>query len=316
MADASWGVDRETGEKESGALSFTRQMAALYNKASYDGQDRVLEMHYTDLGETYQILLEREGSRVLPRPEKPFTTRIETPFTLWQQIAAGEIRGDAALMEQKYRVKGDFSLMIHWDRFFGSAEAKEEPVRAEKPGKKSPRLLFLLLSWMALWIGLSIASPAGVAAALAFILLLPVLTIRFERTVYDTLSSAITALLCGLALFTGKTGLALCLSYPAFGLLWLLSCCTREPLCAAYVKYGYGGDRALSNPIFMRTNYILAAGWGILYLLIGAAMPLLQRAGRMGLGQILIYGLTALMGLFTAWFQNWYPAHVARGTDR
>ena len=95
-----------------------------------------------------------------------------------------------------------------------------------------------------------------------------------------------------------------------------MSCCTREPLCAAYVKYGYGGDRALSNPIFMRTNYILAAGWGILYLLIGAAMPLLQRAGRMGLGQILIYGLTALMGLFTAWFQNWYPAHVARGTDR
>ena len=169
---------------------------------------------------------------------------------------------------------------------------------------------------MALWIGLSIASPTGVAAALAFILLLPVLTIRFERTVYDILSSAVTALLCGLALFTGKTGLALCLSYPAFGLLWLLSCCTREPLCAAYVKYGYGGDRALSNPIFMRTNYILAAGWGILYLLIGAAMPLLQRAGRMGLGQILIYGLTALMGLFTAWFQNWYPAHVARGTDR
>jgi len=32
MADASWGVDKETGERESDVLIFTRQMAALYNK--------------------------------------------------------------------------------------------------------------------------------------------------------------------------------------------------------------------------------------------------------------------------------------------
>ena len=36
MADASWGVSKETGEKEDPSLIFTRQMAALYNKKNYD----------------------------------------------------------------------------------------------------------------------------------------------------------------------------------------------------------------------------------------------------------------------------------------
>ncbi|MBQ3105431.1 MAG: flavodoxin family protein, partial [Lachnospiraceae bacterium] len=64
MADASWGVSRETGEKEDESLIFTKQMAALYNKAGYDGTDRVLEICYTDLGKTYQILMGKDGSRV------------------------------------------------------------------------------------------------------------------------------------------------------------------------------------------------------------------------------------------------------------
>lgn len=60
MADASWGVSRTTGEKEPEDLVFTRQMAALYNKNAYDGKERVLEMHYTDLNHTYQIRLGKE----------------------------------------------------------------------------------------------------------------------------------------------------------------------------------------------------------------------------------------------------------------
>lgn len=49
MADASWGIDKKTGEKEAEDLVFTKQMAALYNPAAYDGKDKVLEMRYTDL---------------------------------------------------------------------------------------------------------------------------------------------------------------------------------------------------------------------------------------------------------------------------
>lgn len=316
MADASWGVDRKTGEKEPEALSFTRQMAALYNKNSYDGKERVLEMHYTDLDETYQILLEKDGSRVCSGQEKPYTTRVETPFSVWQQIAAGEIRGDAALMEGKYRVKGDFDMMLKWDRYFGASAAQTGAPVKNKGGKKPPKLLFLLLCWTALFTGISVDPHRGAFAALAFIALLSVLTIRHERTVYDTLTSAVTAVLCGLALFTGKGELTVFIGYLIFGLLWLGSCFTKEPLCAAYVKYGYGGDDALQNPIFMKTNRILAAGWGILFVLAGIAKPLLQRDGRADLGQIILYVLMALMGIFTAWFQKWYPAHVAAGKNK
>lgn len=119
MADASWGIDRETGEQESDALVFTRQMAALYRKESYPGKDMVLEMCYTDLDECYQVILGKEGSRVITDGFGAATTRIETPVTVWHSIAKGEIRGDEALMKHLYRVKGDFDLMLNWDRYFG-----------------------------------------------------------------------------------------------------------------------------------------------------------------------------------------------------
>ena len=311
LADASWGVNRSTGKKEPEALSFTRQMAGLYNKKSWDGHDRVLEMHYTDLGETYWIMLEKDGSRVLEKPEKPCTTLIETPFDVWRSIAAGEMRGDAALMEGKYRVKGDFSLMTRWKSFFG-ADEDDAPVR-ERSEKKPPLLLSLLLTWMALWIGVSIDERIGAFAALCAVALIPVITLGFEKTVYDTISTSLAALLCGLALLTGKGELAVCIGYAAFGLMWLLSCLTREPLCAAYVKKDYGGDDALNNPIFIRTNRIIAAAWGALYLVIAAAAFFMSRAGKTNLLQAIIYALTALMGVFTVWFQKWYPAHVAAG---
>ena len=64
MADASWGISKTTGEKEPDDLVFTRQMASLYNKDSYDGKERVLEIHFTDLGHTYQIQLSKTGSEV------------------------------------------------------------------------------------------------------------------------------------------------------------------------------------------------------------------------------------------------------------
>ena len=86
MADASWGISRTTGEKEADDLVFTRQMAALYNKDTYDGKERVLEICYTDLKHTYQIKLDDKGSEVLTDQSLAATTRIDTPFTVWSAI--------------------------------------------------------------------------------------------------------------------------------------------------------------------------------------------------------------------------------------
>lgn len=119
MADASWGINKEN-EVQNESLVFTKQMAALYNKNSYDGTNRVLEMNYTDLNVTYQIELKADGSVVHEGQPLPYTTRIETPYPVWKAISRGELRGDTALMEQKYRVLGDFSLIMQWGHFFGA----------------------------------------------------------------------------------------------------------------------------------------------------------------------------------------------------
>ncbi len=81
-ADLSWGIDRQSGEKESDALTFTRQMAVLYRKESYPGRDQVLEMYYTDIDECYQIVMGKEGSRVVTDGSMTATTRIETPLSV------------------------------------------------------------------------------------------------------------------------------------------------------------------------------------------------------------------------------------------
>ena len=79
------------------------------------------------------------------------------------------------------------------------------------------------------------------------------------------------------------------------------------------MKYNYGGDEAHNNPLFMKANYILAACWGVLYVLTAVWTWLLQRVG-FGTGTVIINNLMPMaMGVFTAWFEKWYPAWKARG---
>ena len=314
MADASWGISRESGEKEEKSLVFTRQMAALYNKNSYDGKDRVLEMCYTDLGRTYQILLGKDGSEVRTDGSLAATTRIETPWDVWLAVARGEKRGDAALAEGLYRVKGDFSLMLNWDTIFGEPEENgEEKKKTAAPTKekKPPVMLLMLAAWICLWVALSVNPHIGPFITIAVCAALPLLFAGHELCVYDRISLAAAALLAVFAAISGLTALAVQLGYLGFGLLWLGSCLTKEPLCAAYVKYGYGGDDALENPIFMKTNVILAVCWGVLYVLLGAASLIFALSG--GTFVLLSQLAPLLMGAFTVWFEKWYPARVARG---
>ena len=108
MADASWGIEEKTGNKSDEAFIFTKQMAALYNKSSYCGKDIVLEMFYTDEGKRYQIILGKDKSEVIKENLREYTTKIETPLSLWKDIAQGKISGTQAMMEKRYRVSGDF----------------------------------------------------------------------------------------------------------------------------------------------------------------------------------------------------------------
>ena len=315
MADASWGISKTTGEKEPDDLVFTRQMAALYNKDAYDGKDRVLEIHFTDLDHTYQIQLSKTGSEVFTDGRLSPTTRIDTPFTVWSAISRGEIGGAEALGKQMYTVSGDFSLMIDWDKIFGSASVikKTEKTSQNTIKQKNPSMTTMLIPWITFWIAVSIHPKVGAVITLLVVATVPFIMRKHKFVIWDQLSMAAVAILSAAANITGNGVLPTNIGYLVFGLFWLLSCLTKEPLCAAYVKYNYGGENAHQNPLFMKTNYILAAAWGTLYVLTAIWTFLFKKAGFENVLILVNNLIPILMGFFTAWFEKWYPARMARG---
>lgn len=315
MADASWGISEDGEGKADETLSFTKQMAALYNKAAYDGKERIVEIVYTDKDRTYQIVLGRDGSEVLEGSALTPTTKIETPWEVWLSIARNEIRGDAALMQGLYKVTGDFDLMIRWDEFFGGLSGNKDKNKGtgQKQEKKKPSMLVLLVPWIVFWIAVSVNGQTGPVIALAVCCVIPLIAFRRKMTVFDAITLCLVGILSAAALSIGYADVFVILGYLGFGLMWLLSCFTREPLCAAYVKYNYNGEDALQNPIFMKANYILAAAWGILYAIISIVTFFLYRNHLHIVSTVINNAAPILMGIFTAWFERWYPASVAAG---
>lgn len=317
MADASWGIEKESGEKADPSYTFTRQMAALYRKQSYD-RDRVLEMYYTDLNKTYQIFLGKDGSKVFTDGSLTATTRIETPFEVWKSIARGEMEGSEALGKQLYRVQGDFSLMINWDTFFKDVSGVTSAAQFDEKSdtKKKPSMAAMLIAWITFWIAVSMETEIGAVITLTVVAMLPIIMKKHELVIWDYLSVGAVSALSLLAYFTENGNLATNMGYLIFGCFWIFSCFIKNPLSATYVKGNYGGDKALRNPIFIKTNYILSAAWGVLYILTAIWTFFLRRAGLGGI-LILINNLVpALMGIFTVWFEKWYPSWKASGKGR
>ena len=329
MADASWGVG-ESGEKEDPSLVFTRQMAALYRKESWQEHDVVLDMNYTDIGKVYRITLGQRGSRVEVEPEDGFadgfTIRINTPFDVWRSIASGEIAGDEALMKHLYSVEGDFNLMMHWDDFFGAASSvgannsdvlegvnSGDEGNGKSASEPKTNMLLLLIPWIVFWVVASIDGFWGSLISVTVCVLLPVLMHRTKATLYDQISGLGVGA-CSVALLAGASPiLVVPLSYLLFGLMWTVSCFLKVPLTAHYSKNSYNGEAALRNPIFMRTNRILTAAWGVLYLVTPIWTYFIMQTDAASYVGAINSVLPALMGVFTAWFQKWYPRHIARG---
>ena len=313
MADADWGVQavQSGGETDAAppevSLKFTRQMAALYNKAAWGGKDRVVEFHYTDVGKTYQILLQKEGHRVLNVDFLPYTTRIETPLSLWRRIAMEEVNGRKAMMEHQYTVQGDFELMLHWDEIFGAVGAAERPAT---PVKKT-NMSLMLAPWITIWVLLAIHPVWGGVAGILAAAALPLAFVKWKSTVFEGITAVTVAGISLLALFGCSVTWLLPVSYLLFGLMWLGTVFCKLPLSAHYSLNSYRGELEWENPLFVHTNRILTACWGAMYL--GTAvwtyfLLLTPYAPWTGAVNSLF---PALWGAFTVWFSKWYPAHYA-----
>lgn len=309
MADASWGVSDSEGPDQpaDGSLSFTTQMAALYRP---DGVERVLEFHYTDIDKTYQILLTKQGSEVITDNFKPYTTRIETPYSVWRAISRNEISGQDALFQRLYKVLGDFSLMVRWDELFG---ASAPPKQADALPPRKTSMLVLLAPWIVIWAAMAIHSTIGSAAGIAAAALVPLLWLVFRPVVFEQISVPIVSGLSLAVLLGADARLIISGSYLIFGLMWLIGAFTPIPLTAHYSAWQYGNERAFANPLFVATNRILTAAWGGLYLVTSVGTYILMGTGFSPYIGLFSSILPVLMGIFTAWFQKWYPARWAKG---
>lgn len=312
MADASWGIEPpdQAGvqDKSHPAITFTRQMAALYQKGSWKGNDLVLEMHYTDEDKTVQLIMGKDGCNVLTQDFQPFTTRITTPLSVWMSIAKGEVDGQTALMKHLYQVKGDFQLLIHWDDYFGISSKQTIP---QAVSKKKSNMTLMLLPWFPLWFaGINHPVYGGILSVLISAVI-PFFYFRYQPTIFDV-CSGFTAASLGILAITGVPPLYLIpVSYFLFGLMWSVTVFLKIPLTAYYSMYGYGGEAALKNPLFIKTNRILTACWGILYLVTPVWTSHFFSINLNGPFVIINTIIPLLLGFFTKWFQKWYPAYYS-----
>lgn len=116
MADVTWGVDKVTGNKVHPALCYTQVICALYNKNAYDGKDRVLELNYTDVKCTYQIAIDKDGSKMVEG--QTATTKVDVPLRLWMGMLQRDVDRREALEKGMYTVTGDMTIMDDFNKFF------------------------------------------------------------------------------------------------------------------------------------------------------------------------------------------------------
>ena len=297
MADASWGLpERDDGEniQDDGSLNFTRQMAALYRP---DGLERVLEFYYTEIDKTYQILLTPQGSEVITGGFKTYTTRIETPYSVWRSISTGEISGQDALFQRQYCVLGDFGLMLKWDELFGTTAPSKKAI--QKAGRKTNMTVFLM-PWIVIWIAIAVNPTIGGVIGIIAAASVPLLWLAFRSVVFEHISIPVVTGLSLAVLIGADARIIVPVTYLAFGLMWIVGAFTKIPLTAYYSATAYGDDSAFSNPLFMRTNRILTAVWGILYLITPIWTYILMGTELSPYTGLINSLCPAIMGIFTA----------------
>lgn len=323
--------DARKAPAEDESFFFVRQMAALYNPAELEGKEALLEIYFTDKDLSYFFYLGKEKCQVFPSSQKEQLgtalstlphTRIETSYSVWKDIAAGKIDGTRALMEGKYRVLGNFDLMLKMGNLFAGpgvvhtsslGSVAEPSLKKEPQGRKKTNLALLIFPWFPLWFVAPFSRDGALYGLLGSIAALQVAGLWWHPTPYEGLTvMGLVGAVVGLLLQV-PSAVVVSFSYLFLAGSWLCSCCLPIPLTAHYSKDGYGGDAILGNPLFIRTNRIITAVWAGVYGLMALISYLIMQSPLPWLVGPMNSFLPVVGGLWTNWFQRWYPQHIARG---
>ena len=313
MANAHWEITEadKLADKDkvqpSSAERLLRQMSAVYSPVDYAPKtEKTIEFFFTDINETYQLRVKGDKSLFIKDPPEftSYSLRIETPFEVWQDISIKKLDGKEALFQNKYCVLGDFSLMTSLMDGFS--------VRKNQTPQKKHSMIIFLLPYLAFWIFVPIFGNLGAYAAILISICIPFFKHFFRLSPYDTVGAFIVSTLSVAFLAGVSSQIIITLSYFIFGSLWLISLVNRVPLCAWYSSNGYGGDTAFDNPLFISTNRIITAVWGIMYLGVSVFTWFLMQSQYSSLTGLFNSIAPAINGIFTAVFVKWYPSHYAK----
>lgn len=313
MANANWEIKEISQQAKHDTTNdmsypFLRQMASLYNNQQYT-KAIVLEMNFTDLNKTYQLLLGKEKCTVIRDHFKPYTTRIETTFQLWLDISENKVSGSEALIEKRYRVLGDFDVMVKMDDYFGSSKS----IPLQNNQQKSSNMLLLLVPFICLWTFMPFDYILAGLVSICACGIVNLLYFWYKPTPYERIGS-FAVMMIGLVLIVNPSpSWQFALPSLVSGILWFTSSFMKIPLTAYYSSKDYGGEKAYGNPIFIVTNRILTVVWSFAYFLWGVTEILFMDMSKSWTFNLIVWILMGLLGVFTTWFSKWYPSKLMKG---
>lgn len=332
MANLSWGVidtriiePGDTGdiriiESDGGliAWSFMKKMRAAFDPKVRPGLSAVLQMDFTDLKESYQLVIKDNQCTLLKNDFTKATTRINTHFTTWERITEGKIDPAQALIEKKFTVAGDFTLMKYLaDGLFGTMIFHSEKKRKLVPivFKNTPYwFIFIMIPWMTCFVLAGVNPLWGAVVPLLISGILCALKKGSELAYFDKTTLMFFSLLTlvtipGSIVDNGVT-LAFLASVGLF-VIWIASSFKTVPLTADYTHF-FNGKNALKNGLFLKTNRILTVLWALLFLVQGGSALWLNTTSLANFAAIIPQLLLIPGFAFTIWFVKWYPAYCAK----
>jgi putative sterol carrier protein len=265
---------------------------------------------------------------VHPQP----TLTILTPSEVWLAVSRGELSGTEGFIKKKYRIEGDMGLLMRFDQLFPSGDGPAPEPTAAPEYLQPPSLqeteqrgpLKLGMHWLTLafvpWIANMVmvdirGLSAWVSIGLPLLLALLLWGYRrvFGRPTWMEAGGPVYFAVAGLVTLLGSDffrAYGVVVGNLALSGIWMSTLAATVPLTSHYSKWNYP-PALWPTPAFVRTNAIITAFWGIIFLLMGLTelvgryTPANQGLWTIARNLLLVPGFA-----FTVWFQKWYPVRL------
>lgn len=316
----------ETGTNSEDVSIYIQGMTGIFNPQKAGGLKAILQFNINDINNSKDCYLKIENGKCTYHEGKAAnpTTTIATPSGVWIAVSKGELDGAAAMMDGKYTVTGDFSLMMRFGELFTNEHEKNKPGTTEIKGpiklKGMGWLTVAFLPWTIYWIFDGIF---GGISSYAIPFLVSIIVLFYRKKFLE-----LTAMDMGSAVFFGISTILYSFVPDIFNklggiisslsmlLIWLTTMASDIPLTASYSKFDYP-DGLGKNVLFLKTNAIITVFWvGIYMLQAMTAVIRLVDVDHKLVWIIFQYGLLIPAFIFTSKFPDWYPAYVASGKRR